>query len=157
VGIRHITTSPYYPQASQVEPFNRNLKAALVIYYNSQHTHWDEHLSSLAIAFNSAWHQSTAATPASLFLGRELNHPLGLKWHLYELELQKDSMNFLFRSCRQNYFSKILQPMRARPPPVASSHVSWFCFAGATGISVGSFCEWYSRIYIYLYLCIGCN
>jgi hypothetical protein len=45
----------------------------------------------LAIAFNSAWHESTAATTASLFLGRELNHPLGLKWHLYELELQKDS------------------------------------------------------------------
>jgi hypothetical protein len=52
----HITTSPYYPQASQVELFNRNLKAALTIYHNSQHTRWDEHLPSLAIAFNSAWH-----------------------------------------------------------------------------------------------------
>ena len=90
-GIRHITTSAYYPQASQVERFNRNLKVALVIYHNSQHTHWDEHLSSLALAFNSAWHESTAATPASLFLGRELNHPLGLKWKLSELELDKDA------------------------------------------------------------------
>ena len=90
-GIRHITTSPYYPQASQVERFNRNLKVALVIYHNSQHTHWDEHLSSLALAFNSAWHESTAVTPASLFLGRELNHPLGLKWKLSELELDKDA------------------------------------------------------------------
>jgi hypothetical protein len=90
-GIRHITTSPYYPQASQVECFIRNLKASLVIYHNSKHTHWNELLSSLAITFNSAWHESTAATPASLFLGRELNHPLGLKWHLYELKLQKDS------------------------------------------------------------------
>jgi hypothetical protein len=77
-GIRHITTSPYYPQAPQVERFNHNLKATPVIYHNSQHTHWDEHLSSLAIAFNSAWHESNAATPASLFLDRELNHPLGL-------------------------------------------------------------------------------
>jgi transposase InsO family protein len=89
-GIRHITTSPYYPQASQVERFNRNLKAALTIYHNTQHNRWDEHLPSLAMAFNSAWHESTAATPASLFLGRELNHPLGLKWKLHELELGKD-------------------------------------------------------------------
>jgi hypothetical protein len=29
--------------------------------------------------------------PASLFLGKELNHPLGLQWLLYELEVQKDS------------------------------------------------------------------
>jgi hypothetical protein len=90
-GIRHITTSPYYPQASQVERFNRNLKAALNIYHNSQHTRWDEHLPSLTIAFNSAWHESTAATPASLFLGRELNDPLGLKWNFAELELDKDA------------------------------------------------------------------
>jgi hypothetical protein len=34
-GFRHITTSPYYPQASQAERFNRNLKAALTIYHNS--------------------------------------------------------------------------------------------------------------------------
>jgi transposase InsO family protein len=37
-GIRHITTSPYYPQASQVERFNRNLKAALILYHNSAYS-----------------------------------------------------------------------------------------------------------------------
>jgi hypothetical protein len=37
-GIQHITTSPYYSQASQVEGFNRNLKAALTIYHNTQYT-----------------------------------------------------------------------------------------------------------------------
>jgi hypothetical protein len=67
------------------------LKVALIIYHNSQHTHWDEHLSSLALAFNSAWHESTAATPASIFLGRDLNHPLALKWKLFELELNKEA------------------------------------------------------------------
>ncbi|XP_023728022.1 uncharacterized protein K02A2.6-like [Cryptotermes secundus] len=92
-GIRHITTSRYYPQASQVERFNRNLKVALVICHNFQHTHWDEQLSSLALAFNSAWHESTAGTPVSLFLGRELNHPLGPKRKLFQLELDKDAKN----------------------------------------------------------------
>jgi hypothetical protein len=74
-----------------VECFNGNLKVPLTIYHNSQHTSWDEHLSSLALAFNSAWHESTAATPASLFLGRDLNRPLGLKWELNELEMAQDT------------------------------------------------------------------
>jgi hypothetical protein len=87
-GIKHITTSPYYPQASQLERFNRNLKAALTVYHNSKHTPWDEDLPPLAMAFNTAWHESTGATPALLFLGCELNHPLGLKWELAELDLQ---------------------------------------------------------------------
>jgi hypothetical protein len=34
---------------------------------------------------------STAATPASLFLAQEVNHPLGLKWKLSKLELDKDA------------------------------------------------------------------
>jgi hypothetical protein len=78
-GIKLVTTSPYYPQASQVERFNRNLKTALTIYHNSQHVSWDENLPSLTMAFNTAWHESTGSTPALLFLGRELNHPSGLK------------------------------------------------------------------------------
>jgi hypothetical protein len=53
-GIKHFTLSPYYPQASQVKRFNRNLKAALTIYHHSQHTRWDENLPSLAMAFNTA-------------------------------------------------------------------------------------------------------
>lgn len=34
-------------------------------------------------------------SPASLFLGREMNHPLGLKLQLHELELQKDSKGLI--------------------------------------------------------------
>jgi hypothetical protein len=74
-----------------VEQFNCNLKAALTIYHHFQHTRWDENLPSLAIAFNTVWHESTGAPPASLFLGREMNHPLGLKWVLHELVIQRDA------------------------------------------------------------------
>jgi hypothetical protein len=70
--------------------FNRNLKAALAIYHHSQHTRWDENVPSLTIAFNTAWHESTGATPASLFLGRAMNHPRDLKWEFQELEVQQD-------------------------------------------------------------------
>jgi hypothetical protein len=115
-GIRHITTSPYYPQASQVERFNRNLKVALTIYHHRQHTHWDEYLSSLTLAFNSAWHESTAATPASLFLGRDLNHPLTMKWRLFELDLDKDSKNM------EEFWDTALTNLRKARDKVASRY-----------------------------------
>jgi hypothetical protein len=66
------------------------LKVALTIYHHSQHTRWDENLPLLAITFNTAWHELTGATLASLYLGREINHPLGVRWELHELELQWD-------------------------------------------------------------------
>jgi hypothetical protein len=74
-GIKHVTISDYYPQASQVERFNRNLKAALTILHYSQHTRWVDNLPALAVDFNTAWHVITDATAALLFLGRQLNHP----------------------------------------------------------------------------------
>jgi hypothetical protein len=86
-GMKHVTISSYYPQASQVERFNHNLKAALTIYHSAHHDRWDENLPALAMAFNSAWHKSTCATPALLFLGQELIHPLGLRWRLADLDL----------------------------------------------------------------------
>jgi hypothetical protein len=83
-----VTTSPYYPQASQVERFNRNL-VSLTIYHNAQRVRWDENLHSLQMASNTAWHESTGATPASLFLGRELEDPLSLKWEVHDQDLQQ--------------------------------------------------------------------
>ncbi|PNF20865.1 hypothetical protein B7P43_G11730 [Cryptotermes secundus] len=41
------------------------------------------------MAFNAAWHESTGFTPALLFLGREMNHPLGLRWELTDDDLQR--------------------------------------------------------------------
>ncbi|PNF19821.1 hypothetical protein B7P43_G14056 [Cryptotermes secundus] len=63
-------------------------------------------LSSLALAFNAAWHESSAATPGSLFLGRELNHPLGLKWKLSELDLDKDARS------REEFWETALNNLR---------------------------------------------
>jgi hypothetical protein len=115
-GIRHITTTPYYPQASQVERFNRNLKVALTIYHNVQHTSWDEHLPSLTLAFNSAWHESTEATPASLFLGRELNHPLALRWKFLQLDLEKNQRDM------EQYWDTALNNLRKARARVASRY-----------------------------------
>jgi transposase InsO family protein len=41
LGIKHITTSPYYPRPSHAERLKRNLRAALIAYHSGTHTTWD--------------------------------------------------------------------------------------------------------------------
>jgi len=43
-GIKRINTTPYYPQGSLAERVNRNLKAALKIFYQQSQQKWDEDL-----------------------------------------------------------------------------------------------------------------
>jgi hypothetical protein len=45
----------------------------------------------LSIAFNTAQHESTMATPDILFLGREMCSPLMVKWDLTPLQAKLDS------------------------------------------------------------------
>jgi hypothetical protein len=89
-GLKRIYTTPYYPQGSLVERANRNLKAALKIYHNQSQTRWDEDLSLLSLAFNSARHESTSFTPARLFLGREIRSPLEIIWELCLTDLESE-------------------------------------------------------------------
>jgi hypothetical protein len=81
-GVEHLTTTPYYPQASLAERVNRNLKSALNIFHHSSQKAWDEDLSWVSMAFNTAIHESTQTTPHILFLGREMRCPLGVRWDL---------------------------------------------------------------------------
>ena len=81
-GVQHVTTTPYYPQASLAERANRNLKAALKIFHHQSQKSWDEDLPWLSMAFNTAVHENTRATPDTVFLGREMKCPLGVRWDL---------------------------------------------------------------------------
>lgn len=92
-GIKHVFTSPYNPGANNVERVNKNIKVAMRIYHQSDHQTWDQHLHWFQVAFNSARHDSTGATPAGIFLGRELNHPLELAWELKTLVPQEPSVS----------------------------------------------------------------
>lgn len=82
MGIKHITTSVARPNSNMSERVNRNLKYVLKIYHSQTQSRWDSNLPYLMMAFNSAPHDSTGVSPAFAFLGRELNHPLKLKWNL---------------------------------------------------------------------------
>ena len=81
LGIKRIKSTPYYPHSSVAERVNRNLKAALKVFHQSQQK-WDQDLHLLAFAFNTALHEGAKFCPAKLFLGRELATPLESVWDL---------------------------------------------------------------------------
>jgi len=81
-GITHVTTTPYYPQGSLAEFFDRNLRAALKIFHLESQTSWDEDLPWFRLTFNTATHDNTGFTPDKLLLGRETKCPLHVRWDL---------------------------------------------------------------------------
>lgn len=84
-GIRHVTTSPYYPQPSHCERFNRNLKSALIAFHAQKQDRWDENLQWLQLAFNTASHESHKAVPFEVLLGYPPNNPLSNLWSIKDL------------------------------------------------------------------------
>lgn len=84
-GIKHVTTSPYYPQPSHAERFNRNLRSALIAFHSGHQDTWDESLRWLQLAFNSAKHESHRTTPFELVFGQPPNNPLANLWTLEDL------------------------------------------------------------------------
>jgi hypothetical protein len=81
-GIKHVKTTTHHPQANMVERVNRNLKYALTIYVEHNHTTWDLFLPYLRYAFNSSTHETTLETAGKLFLGRDLSNPLRNAWNI---------------------------------------------------------------------------
>lgn len=126
-GIRHIFISPYHPSANSVERVNKNLKVAMRIYHHTDHQAWDQNLHWFQVAFNSSQHDSTGTTPASLFLGREITHPLQLAWKLDHLvpqdpkapteERWQKALEALqhAQQKRQRYYDRDRQPHTFKP------------------------------------------
>lgn len=84
-GIKHVTTSPYRPAGNLAERPNRDIKAALTIIlkqYEAAHKDWDNYISYVKFSHNAGYHESTKASPAAIFLGRELPQPLDRQWKL---------------------------------------------------------------------------
>jgi hypothetical protein len=94
-GIRHVTTTPYYPQPSHAERFNRNLKAALIAYHADAQDRWDQDLDWLQLAFNTATHESTNSTPFQTLFPFRPGSPLVNRWGIQELLPNKVSARAL--------------------------------------------------------------
>ena len=84
-GIKHVTTSPYYPQPSHAERFNRNLRSALIAYHAEQQNCWDQNLKWLQLAFNTALHESHKAVPFEVMFGFSPTFPLANLWNIDDL------------------------------------------------------------------------
>ncbi|GFU26388.1 hypothetical protein TNCV_2507061 [Trichonephila clavipes] len=103
LGIRHVKTVVYRPQANRTERVNRDLVQMIANYVNEQHDTWDQFLREFAYAIHTAVNETTVKTPAELFLGRKLITPF------QKLVMESDGTEFavgdierLFEETRRN-------------------------------------------------------
>ncbi|GFT46266.1 transposon Ty3-I Gag-Pol polyprotein [Trichonephila clavipes] len=75
LGIRHVKTVVYRPQANRTEHVNRDLVQIIPNYVNDHHDAWDQFLREFAYAVRTAVNETTGKTPAELFLGRKFITP----------------------------------------------------------------------------------
>ncbi|GFW23611.1 retrovirus-related Pol polyprotein from transposon 17.6 [Trichonephila clavipes] len=75
LGIRHVKTVLYRPQANRTERVNRDLVQMIANYVNEEHDPWDKFLREFAYAIHTAVKETTGENPAELFLGRKLITP----------------------------------------------------------------------------------
>ncbi|GFX35413.1 retrovirus-related Pol polyprotein from transposon 412 [Trichonephila clavipes] len=75
LGIIHVKTVVYRPQANRTERLNRDHVQMIANYVNDQHNTWDQFLREFAYAIRTAVNETTGKNPAELFLGRKLTTP----------------------------------------------------------------------------------
>ncbi|GFY05096.1 retrovirus-related Pol polyprotein from transposon 297 [Trichonephila clavipes] len=75
LGIRHVKTVVYRPQANRTERVNCDLVQMIANYVNEQHDTSVQFLREFAYAIRTAVNETTGKTPAELFLGRKLITP----------------------------------------------------------------------------------
>ncbi|GFY23073.1 retrovirus-related Pol polyprotein from transposon 17.6 [Trichonephila clavipes] len=59
LGIRHVKTVVYRPQANRTERVNRDLEQMIANYVNEQHDTWDQFLREFAYAIRTAVNETT--------------------------------------------------------------------------------------------------
>ncbi|GFX75960.1 retrovirus-related Pol polyprotein from transposon 17.6 [Trichonephila clavipes] len=107
LGIRHVKTVVYRPQANRTERVNRDLVQMIANYVNEQHDTWDQFLQPYEWHKQTHVNETTGTTPAELFLGRKLITPF------QKLVMVSDGTEFavgdierLFEEARRNTETK---------------------------------------------------
>ncbi|KXJ82633.1 hypothetical protein RP20_CCG012365 [Aedes albopictus] len=88
--IQHMKTAYYCPMVNNAERVNRVLVTCIRSLIDDDHRNWDEHLSSIAAAINSAKHESTGVSPHYANFGRELLLFTDL-YQLQDMNTEKDA------------------------------------------------------------------
>jgi transposase InsO family protein len=108
MGMKHITTSPYHPQPSHAERFNKNLRAAFIAYHSDAHDSWYVNLHWLQLAFNMAEHEATKSTQFAVIFPFPPGSPLTNRWKIQELlpvKWNKRELNQRWNSVRRNLYN----------------------------------------------------
>lgn len=63
LGIKHVFTALYSPQANASERVNRSIIAAIRAFLKKDHKMWDEHISSISCALRNSIHQAIQCSP----------------------------------------------------------------------------------------------
>ncbi|GFX69711.1 retrovirus-related Pol polyprotein from transposon 17.6 [Trichonephila clavipes] len=107
LGIRHVKTVVYRPQANRTERVNRYLVQMIANYVNEQHDTWDQFLRECAYAIRTAVNETTVKNPTELFLGRKLITPFQkLVMVLDGTEFTVGDIERLFEEARRNTKAK---------------------------------------------------
>jgi transposase InsO family protein len=85
LGVKHVHISPYHPQPSHAERFNKHLRAALIAYHRDAHDTWDQQLTWWQLAFNTAEHEATKSPPFVVMFPFRSGSPLLNRWKIHEL------------------------------------------------------------------------
>lgn len=72
LGISHVYTAFYSPQANASERVNRSLIAGIRAYLKGDHTRWDENLSAVSCSLRNSIHQSINTSPYHVLFGFDM-------------------------------------------------------------------------------------
>lgn len=73
--IKKILTTPYHPQANQIERFHRSLANYMKAYVTSDTTYWDIYLDYAVFSYNISHNSSTGFSPFELLYGHPTELP----------------------------------------------------------------------------------
>ncbi|GFU25500.1 uncharacterized protein K02A2.6 [Trichonephila clavipes] len=107
LGIRHVKTVVYRPQANRTERVNRDLVQMIANYINEQHDTWDQFLREFAYAIRTVVNETTGKTPAELFLCIKIITPFQKLVMVSEgTEFAVGDIERLFEEARRNTETK---------------------------------------------------
>lgn len=125
--VKHILTTPYHPQANQVERFHRNLANYMKAFVKSDTTHWDIYLDYATFAYNISVNSTTGYSPFELVYGHAIELPISITNNKnigYNYENYANEIRNKMRHCHELARENILKRKEANKEQYDRTHHS---------------------------------
>jgi len=126
VGVKHVTNSPCSLQPSHAERFNVNLRSALIACHSHADTIWDQNISWLQLAFNSAEHEATKAAPYVVLFPFRAGSTLLNRWKINDLlpkKYNKRALKQLWSDVKRNFLKSQVSMAKSKTVTVYLHHL----------------------------------